>query len=178
MTAGRNIMSNNKEWCTPLKYTNAVKDVLGTIELDPCSNQHSIVGAETEFKLPKNGLEESWNYKTIYVNPPYGIDKDRKTRIVDWIKKCYESHINYNSNVMALIPVAVNTRHWKDYIFGKSSICFLYDTRLKFLINGMVSGKGAPMACAMIYWSNDCDRFYDVFSKFGYVVKFEGIING
>jgi hypothetical protein len=77
----------------------------------------------------------------------------------------------HKSEVLALVPVATNTRHWKDYVFGQAAaICFLYDTRLKFLVNGRDGGKGAPMSCAMIYWGNDFDRFLFKFRKFGAVV--------
>lgn len=45
--------------------------------------------------------------------------------------------------------MATNTRHWKDYVFGGADgICFLYDTRLKFLEKGEDTGKGAPMSGA------------------------------
>lgn len=73
--------------------------------------------------------------------------------------------------MLGLIPVAPNTNHWKKYVFGSAdSICFLYDTRLKFLINGVSNGKGAPMACAMTYWGNANKRFYNIFKNFGAVV--------
>jgi hypothetical protein len=68
--------------------------------------------------------------------------------------------------------VATNTSHWKEYIFGKAvAICFLADTRLKFRINGSEDNKGCPVACCMVYWGNDYERFKDIFSKYGYVVK-------
>ena len=77
----------------------------------------------------------------------------------------------YGSEVLALVPVATNTSHWKNSVFGKASgVCFLYDTRLKFLVNGKNGGKGAPMSCAMIYWGKNFDRFLAMFSKFGAVV--------
>jgi len=173
VTAGRKIKTFNKDWCTPKKYVDAVKKFFGgEIDLDPCSCKFSIVGAKTEYMLPdKDGLNSSWNFRTIYVNPPYGIDLKRKTKIKDWIKKCEEAHRVYGSEVLALIPVAVNTAHWKDYIFGKANaICFLGDTRLKFIINGDDKNKGAPMACAMVYWGANSYRFNKVFSKFGAVV--------
>ena len=44
------------------------------------------------------------------------------------------------------------------------------DTRLKFLENGLDSGKGAPMACAMIYWGENYSAFYNEFIKYGAVV--------
>jgi hypothetical protein len=78
--------------------------------------------------------------------------------------------------VLALVPIAANTAHWKRYVFTKArAICFLYDTRLRFLENGKDSGKGAPMACAMIYWGNDYQRFYNVFIEHGAVVDISNL---
>jgi len=83
MSAGRTVNSHSKHWGTPPKYVNAVKKIFnGVIDLDPCSNEYSIVNAKTEYKLPENdGLKESWNFPTIYVNPPYGADRERGTTI-------------------------------------------------------------------------------------------------
>lgn len=171
MTAGRKINSDSQEWCTPPNYVNAVREFFGEIHLDPCSNQNSIVNAKTEYMLPDtNGLAASWNFPTIYVNPPYGLDKPNKTSIKDWIRRCADAYREHNSEVLALIPVAVNTKHWKEYIFGQAnSVCFLADTRLKFINGG--HDKGAPMACAIVYWGNQTEKFYDHFSKYGAVVE-------
>ena len=69
MTAGRAIVSQSVDWCTPPKYVDAVKEVFdGTIELDPCSNRWSIVGAAVEWSIPeRDGLNTEWDYKTICV---------------------------------------------------------------------------------------------------------------
>ena len=179
MSAGRNIITLSQSWGTPHKYVKAVKDLFGgRIHLDPCSNKYSVVNAEVEYLLPKHdGLKESWNYPTIYVNPPYGIDKERKTTIKNWLARCAHAYEEYTSEVLALVPVAANTAHWKKYVFTKArSICFLYDTRLRFLENGQDSGKGAPMACAMIYWGDNYERFYEVFIEHGAVVDISNLI--
>jgi hypothetical protein len=173
VTAGRTLNTLSQEWGTPEKYVNAVHDFFGGhIALDPCSNEYSIVCAKTEYRLPKHdGLRETWDFPTIYVNPPYGIDKERGTSIKKWLCRCATAHKEYKSEVLALVPVATNTGHWKNYVFGKATgVSFLYDTRLKFLVNGQNGGKGAPMSCAMIYWGNDFDKFLAVFSKFGAVI--------
>jgi hypothetical protein len=179
MTAGRKNLSLKKDWGTPKKYVKAVKEVFGgSIFLDPCSNESSIVDAVVEFMLPESdGLIEDWNYKTIYVNPPYGKDKERNTTIKNWLAKCAYTHEKYGSEVLALVPVAPNTVHWKKYIFTKATgICFLYDTRLRFLENGVDTGKGAPMACAMIYWGNNFQKFFEVFIHHGAVVNTSHLI--
>lgn len=171
MTAGRtNSHQTSTSWCTPPKYVAAIEAFFNhNIELDPCSNEFSLINAKMRFNLPyKDGLAEEWNYKTIFVNPPYGADRERGTTIKDWIKKCEASYRLYHAEVLALIPVATNTRHWKDYIFGRAAgICFLYDTRLRFMINGELDVKGAPMSCAMIYWGTEVSRFVDLFSHYG-----------
>ena len=174
MSAGRTVNSQSQCWGTPKKYVDAVNRFFGgRISLDPCSNEFSIVNAEVEYSLPeKDGLKESWNFPTIYVNPPYGSDRERGTTIKNWLAKCAFAHENYKSEVLALVPVAPNTRHWKDIVFiSATRICFLYDTRLKFLENGLDIGKGAPMACAMIYWGQSPDKFNNIFSDFGKVIS-------
>ncbi|RYU95379.1 DNA N-6-adenine-methyltransferase [Emticicia agri] len=179
MSAGRSINTLSQSWGTPHKYVKAVKEVFGgKIDLDPCSNEYSVVNAEVEYMLPyHNGLEESWNFKTIFVNPPYGIDKERNTTIKNWLSKCAYAHEKFDAEVLALVPIAANTAHWKRFVFTKAtSICFLYDTRLKFLENGIDKGKGAPMACSMIYWGSYYEKFYDVFIEYGAVVDIRNLI--
>ena len=181
MTAGRtNSHQTSTSWCTPPKYVAAIEAFFNyNIELDPCSNEFSLINAKMRFNLPyKDGLAEEWNYKTIFVNPPYGADREHGTTIKDWIKKCEVSSRLYHAEVLALIPVATNTRHWKDYIFGRAAgICFLYDTRLRFMINGELDVKGAPMSCAMIYWGTEVSRFVELFSHYGAALDVTKYIN-
>lgn len=122
-------------------------------------------------------MTESWDYPTIYVNPPYGYNRIHGTTIKDWLNKCANAHEEFGSEVLALIPVATNTKHWKQYVFGRAAaIAFLYDTRLKFLENGLDTGKGAPMACAMIYWGNNQSKFYEIFIEYGAVIDISSLI--
>lgn len=177
MTAGRtNVGVLSQHWCTPHKYVGAVRECFGgDIALDPCSNAFSIVRARVQYCLPEtDGLHASWNFGTIYVNPPYGADRDRGTTIRDWLRRCMLANRDFGSEVLALVPVAVNTQHWKRFVWGfATGAAFLYDTRLKFLVDGVDSGKGAPMACAMIYWGAHYDRFEQVFMPFGATVNLE-----
>ena len=173
MSAGRTINTQSQEWGTPGKYVEAVKRVFaGGIDLDPCSNEHSIVEATVAYSLPEHdGLKESWDYPRIFVNPPYGIDQERGTSIKHWFYRCATAHRNHHAEVIALVPVATNTGHWKKYVFGRATaVCFLYDTRLRFLVDGRDEGKGAPMSCAMIYWGRNYERFFDSFIRHGAVL--------
>ena len=116
MSAGRRVNTLSHEWCTPAKYVSVVRNFFGgEIDLDPCSNNSSIVKATIEYKLPeKDGLKESWNFQKIYVNPPYGADRERGTTIKNWLAKCFLANQDYKSEVIALIitqkPQIVNLR--------------------------------------------------------------------
>ena len=179
MTAGRTTSSASQHWCTPPKYVHAIRRFFrGRIDLDPCSNKHSIVEAEVEYRLPRqDGLRLEWNFRRIFVNPPYGADRARKTTIKHWLHRCHQAHVEHGAQVLALVPVATNTAHWKHYVWGAaSSICFLYDTRLKFLVDGKDGGKGAPMSCAMIYWGERVEEFDRVFSEFGAVLDVRSLL--
>ena len=94
MSAGRKVITDNKDWGTPSKYVEAVNAFFdGQIDLDPCSNDWSIVNAQVEYRLPnQDGLKENWNYKKIFVNPPYGKDQKRGTGIKSWIYRCEMAH--------------------------------------------------------------------------------------
>jgi len=178
MTAGRKVNTLSQSWCTPPKYIVAIKSFWnGEIELDPCSNDYSMVGANTELKLPEtDGLMSEWNYRTIYVNPPYGTDRCRRTTIKNWLAKCTYSHERYNAEVIALIPVATNTSHWKKYIFGAAdAICFLADTRLRFYVDGVEHLKGAPMACCLVYWGDNVKGFIEHFTQYGATIDISAL---
>ena len=111
MTAGRTAISLSQDWCTPANYVDAVRSCFdGRIALDPCANEYSIVAADAEYRLPEqDGLRESWDFPTIYVNPPYGADRERGTKIRDWLRRCANAHQQHDAQVLALVPVATNT---------------------------------------------------------------------
>lgn len=178
MTAGRHPVSSTKEWCTPPHVVESVRAVFGgSIALDPCANSHAFVQADMEYHLPdKDGLVESWDFPTIYVNPPYGSDATRGTRIAHWFERMAEA-ARRGSEVIALVPVATNTAHWKRYVYPiASAVCFVYVPRLRFYIGGREDRKGAPMSCAVIYYGHQPEVFARHFSQHGAVVPLAGAV--
>lgn len=178
MTAGRKSISDTKDWCTPPQIIESVRSVFGgEIDLDPCSNNHSLVAARVNYVLPENdGLVDSWEYDHIYVNPPYGSDPVRGTRIAHWFARIGEA-AEAGAEIIALVPVATNTEHWKKYVYPMAkAICFLYQPRLRFYINGHEDRKGAPMSCAVIYYGRELERFAEEFSRHGAVIPLKGTV--
>lgn len=178
MTAGRKALSDTKHWCTPPTIVDSVRKVFGgEIDLDPCSNKHSLVNARVNYSLPEyDGLQESWDYKNIYVNPPYGSDPSRGTRIAHWFARIAEA-VEQGSEVIALVPVATNTGHWKNHVYPIArAVCFLYQPRVRFYIDGQEDPKGAPMSCAVIYYGSAFTSFAEEFSKHGAVISLEDAV--
>jgi hypothetical protein len=172
VTAGRQALSENKDWCTPPNIVASVRRVFGgEIDLDPCSNSYSLVGARVSYRLPdQDGLVESWDFERIYVNPPYGSDKSRGTRIAHWFARIGGA-ARRGSEVIALVPVATNTGHWKKQVYPLAgAVCFLYEPRVRFYIGGVEDPKGAPMSCAVIYWGSRVDDFAREFRAHGAVL--------
>lgn len=177
MTAGRQALSETKDWCTPPNILDSVRRVFGSqIDLDPCSNPHSLVNARVAYLPPTHdGLTESWDFQTIFVNPPYGTDKTRGTRIAHWFARIADA-AHRGSEVIALVPVATNTGHWKKFVYPVAAgICFLYEPRVRFYIGGVEDPKGAPMSCAIIYYGKRFDRFSAEFRQHGAVLPLEKI---
>lgn len=167
MSAGRTNASENKTWNTPPKIIAAVTSFFGIINLDPCSNNDSFVPAKTKITLPQDGLQEEWR-GNVFINPPYGRDKERKTSLKHWTRKTADSFAANKAEVIMLIPVATNTAHFKEIIFKEfSALCFLSDTRLKFWIGGKEDPKGAPMACCLCYIGTRKEEFVAHFSGMG-----------
>lgn len=178
MTAGRKALSDTKHWCTPPELIASVREVFGgEIDLDPCSNEHSMVSARVNYLLPRqDGLVETWDFPRIYVNPPYGSDPSRGTRIAHWFERIAEAARN-GSEVIALVPVATNTGHWKKHVYPVAqAICFLYQPRVRFYIDGREDPKGAPMSCAIIYYGSELDKFAEEFSRHGAVIPLTGAV--
>lgn len=169
MTAGRTVNAEKKDWNTPPKYSIPITKFMGKIELDPCSNEASIVDADMNYIYPTNdGLLDEWDAKTVFVNPPYG--RSNGSGLYDWLLKSISEYEKYKFEVIFLIPVATNTKHFKEIIFVEyDAICFLNDTRLRFYNNGVEDKKGAPMACCLCYKGYRPDDFKSSFSKFGKV---------
>lgn len=169
MSAGRRNNSDKKDWNTPPKYINPIKHFFGgQIDLDPCSNKFSLVNAKQNFVYPvEDGLVQPWEGNKIFINPPYGRSGGKS--LYDWFKKGL-SEFNKEKEMIFLVPVATNTKHFKDIIFKYfSSICFLSDTRLKFYNEGIEDKKGAPMACCLCYLGHRKNAFHETFCTFGKV---------
>lgn len=151
-------------WCTPNPALAAIQHFNDwhQIELDPCSNPRSIVGARMEWYGPDaggtNGLIMPWARKgLVYVNPPYSAK-------LIWIRKCANEAAR-GSEIIALVPADTDTTWFHRYGLTSKEKCF-WRGRLTFLGD---KSHPARFPVVLLYWGRRRKRFRRVFGCRGWV---------
>jgi DNA N-6-adenine-methyltransferase (Dam) len=163
--AYRTSFTGENEWYTPERHVELAREVLGTIDLDPASNDiaQATVKASKFFTIETNGLDKPWRGK-VWMNPPYS-----QPEIVHFTDKLIAEYKAGNVKEAIILTHNSTDTKWFDVLFKSSgAICFTTG-RVKF-----VSPKGefaAPaMGQAFTYFGPHPDRFAEVFSEIGNVV--------
>ena len=80
------VSAENDEWYTPEKWLNFASYVLGSIELDPFSSPkaNQRVNAKRYFTADDDAFRQSWDAKTVWMNPPYtrGVVDQSATKLL------------------------------------------------------------------------------------------------
>lgn len=116
--------SKEEKWQTPDNIFNELDEEF-YFTLDPCC-QHDSAKCDYHFTPEEDGLKQSWQGQTVFVNPPYGKELKK------WVKKSYEESKKFNTTVVLLIPSRTDTSYFHDYIYNKSEIRFIRG-RIKFV---------------------------------------------
>ena len=151
--------SEDNEWYTPVEYLESAREVLGTINLDPASNEfaNERVQAEMYYTEEDNGLEQEW-YGSIWLNPPYSSDS---------VKPFAEKLINSKFDEAIVLVNNATETEWFNLLISKASAIVFPKGRIQF---DKRDGKhGSPLqGQAFIYFGSNPERFMDVFSIYGW----------
>lgn len=128
--------SKTEEWETPLDLFDHLNRHF-KFTLDPCATKENAKCLKF-FTKEINGLLESWENETVFMNPPYG------RVIYHWVEKAYEESRLRNATVVCLLPVRTDTKWWQNFC-TKGKVKFLLG-RLKF--SG--SKNSAPFPSAIV----------------------------
>ncbi len=148
--------SATPEWYTPRHVVDRVLTVLGSVDLDPCSNSKSNpnVPARRHFTSQEEGLTQVWTGR-VYMNPPYGRE------IGAWVRKLHDAYqAGYVSEAVALLPARTDTQWFR--VLRPYPKCFVTG-RLKF----GEARNSAPFPSVIVYLGNRPDRFPAEFSPSG-----------
>ncbi|MGG0308282.1 DNA N-6-adenine-methyltransferase [Priestia megaterium] len=131
-------MSEKEDWGTPQDLFNKLHTYFN-FTLDPCSS-HTNHKCEKYFTIEEDGLSQSWEGETVFMNPPYG------KQLKDWMKKAYEES-KKGTTIVCLVPSRTDTQWFHNYAYGKGEVVF-FNRRLEF--EG--SNNKAPFpACLVIF---------------------------
>lgn len=86
-------LSNSNEHYTPPKVAALSRALLGRIDLDPASSAiaNQIIRANSFFTEEQDGLNQEW-YGTVFLNPPGGKIKGRKSSLGVWWEKLLQEY--------------------------------------------------------------------------------------
>jgi hypothetical protein len=141
----------NQAQLTPSYVLEPIRAALGgIIELDPCTEPSNPTDATRFFCLPADGAAEPWDEDTIYVNPPYGVAKDR------WVSRCIAAG-TAGKRVAILIPAHPETKTFQLALASADATVFIAG-RLLF---GLPRKDGREMAAShgstLFTWAADLE---------------------
>jgi ParB family chromosome partitioning protein len=160
--------SKSNEWYTPSRYVEAARSVLGCIDLDPasCDIANRTVQAMRYFTADEDGLSQKWCGK-VWLNPPYGKIGGRSAAGVWASKLVSEYDAGRVSEAVLLVNSATSEKWFSD--LWRFPICFT-DHRIRFNTeNG--PGPSPTHGSAFVYVGPDYDKFREIFSQFGTIVR-------
>jgi hypothetical protein len=108
---------------TPSYVLEPIRELLGGIGLDPCTEPDNPTGAEHFYHLPTDGCTQPWDAPSVFCNPPYGEARGR------WVKRCIDE--GRQRKVVLLIPSHTETRTFQKALDACSTV-ILVKSRLRF----------------------------------------------
>lgn len=157
------LSSERSNWYTPKKYMDAVHGVMNGIDLDPasCPAANKTIRAKKFYTKEDDGLLQNWHGR-VFLNPPYGRAGP------DFIEKLYNEYGSTISEAIVLVNSRATDADWFQPMF-EGIICFT-DHRIDFDSPHEKPTSSTHGSC-FIYFGPNEERFAEIFSRFGNVVK-------
>lgn len=164
------LSSDSNEWYTPPVYLEAVRAVLGTIDIDPASNAeaNTIVQARAFYDTTANGLKRDWTGR-VFLNPPYGKEEgESMSNQALWSARLISQYQQGITTEAILLVNAITDAGWFQPLWDYP-ICFT-DHRIPFYRPGGEAGKQPVRGSVFVYFGANVAEFASVFRRFGAVV--------
>jgi hypothetical protein len=108
---------------TPQYVLEPIRQLLGGIGLDPCTEPDNPTRADKFYHLPQDGCALPWDAESVFCNPPYGEARER------WVERCFAE--GANRKVVLLIPSHTETVIFQRALKICASVVFV-KARLRF----------------------------------------------
>lgn len=156
--------SGDNEWYTPARYIDMARDVMGSIDVDPASNEFAqrTVKATTHYTVENSSLDKEWN-GTVWMNPPYSNPEIQQ--FTD--KVITEYTAGRTTEAIVLTNNAADTG-WHHALQAACTCMCTVKGRIRFE-SPTRQGNSPAMGQSFFYFGNDHERFKDFFSEIGNV---------
>jgi len=129
--------SKKDNWQTPLKLFKELDDKY-KFTLDPASNDKNAL-CEKHYTKETDGLTQSWQGETVFLNPPYGRD------MIKWVAKARAEWLLGDCTIVLLLASRTDTRWFHDYIYAvDGAIWDFSERRVKFIDPDTGKEAGSP----------------------------------
>lgn len=112
------------EWATPQWLFDELNERFA-FTLDPCATIEN-AKCGSFFAEADDGLAQSWEGETVFMNPPYGRQIGR------WVRKAYEEALRPHTVTVCLIPARTDTAWWHTYVMRADEV-HLIQGRVRFV---------------------------------------------
>ncbi len=166
--APRALSCKSIEYYTPRQYVEAARLVMGSIDCDPASNAlaNRIVQARMYYTKETNGLTKPW-LGNVWLNPPYGKEGNKANQST-WSQRLIEQYqAGITTQAILLVTGATETGWFQvlmDYPISFPA------RRINFYTPDGGEGN-ATCASAFVYLGPHTEKFIQVFSQFGRVMR-------
>lgn len=142
MKAHQSAIGKNDEWLTP-KW---IFEGLGEFDLDPCSPvKRPWDTAKRHYTVNDDGLKKEWSGR-VWLNPPF----NRYERHL-WMKKMGE-----HGNGIMLIPAAMETKSWHDWVWPYLSGVLILNKRPHFcFVDGTEAKANSGCTIALVAFGEE-----------------------
>lgn len=159
--------SGNNEWYTPEEYIEAARATMGSIDVDPASNDlaQNTVKAAIYYTEKTNGLDKPW-VGNIWINPPYS-----SSLIGSFCDKLLNEIDCLNTQQAVVLVNNATEAQWFRSLIKKASMVGFTKRRVRFIDqNGNPSG--APLqGQSVIYFGKNEQKFIDAFIGLCWIAK-------
>ncbi len=160
---------DSDSWYTPPRYLDAVRAVLGAIELDPFSSEAAnlTVRARRYYTERDDAFRKSWLAGSVFMNPPYG--RSCRPAVEKFVEEFVSGHF---STGIVLVNNATETRFFQLLLNTSAAVMFT-NHRIAFTNADGKRISGNTRGQAFFYFGREAKipAFAVAFSPFGKVIS-------
>lgn len=159
-----NSYSGDNEWYTPAKYIDMARTVMGSIDVDPASNEYAqrTVGASQYYTAENSGLKKEWN-GNVWMNPPYS-----NPEVQQFADKIINEYQSGRTKEAVVLTNNSGDTGWHQALQNACAAMCIVRGRIRFESPTRNSNSPA-MGQSFFYFGDDVERFKAVFTDIGNV---------